>query len=152
MLRTHKFYAALFLALGLLGFVDAGFLTAKHYLNSPIECGLTKGCETVTTSGFAQILGVPVALLGAIYYLAIVILAVLYIDTSRNKFLFWASWLTAVGLVASAWFVYLQAFVIGAYCEFCLFSAANATMLFVAGLFYRAFFKREMQQFNINSP
>ncbi len=150
LLRTHKFYAAIFLALGFVGFIDSSFLTAKHYLNSAAECTLLRGCEVVTTSKYATIIDVPVALLGAIYYLLILVLAVLYIDTGKHKFLLWAANLTALGFVASLWFVYLQAFVLRAYCEYCLLSAASSTILFITGLFYRDFFKREMKQINLD--
>jgi uncharacterized membrane protein len=52
-----------------LGFLDATYLAAKHYLGAPIACSIFEGCEKVTTSQYAAVFNIPVALLGALYYL-----------------------------------------------------------------------------------
>lgn len=123
----------LLLAVSLLGFIDAAYLTARHLLGAPPPCGRFGGCETVTTSGYAAIAGVPVALLGALYYLAIFLSVVAYVDSGRPGILRMTARFTAVGFIASAWFVYLQLFVIRAICLYCIFSALASTLLFLLG-------------------
>jgi uncharacterized membrane protein len=124
----------LFLAVSLVGFVNAAYLTAKHYLGTPPACSLFAGCEKVTTSRYATILGVPLALLGALYYLAVFLAVVAYVDTGRVGIFRGVAGFTAVGFVASAWFVYLQLFVIQAICQYCMLSAFTSTLLFIFGI------------------
>lgn len=124
-----------FLIVSFIGFLDATYLAVKHYIGGAIPCSITQGCEVVTTSQYAVILNIPVALLGAIYYLIIFVLAVLYIDTRRESIINFISRFTIIGLIASLWFVYLQVFVIEALCFYCLISAFTSLLLFVLGLF-----------------
>lgn len=135
MSRLSKF-ALVLAAIALPGFADAAFLTYEHFMNLVPPCTLVNGCEKVTTSVYATVLGVPVALLGAVYYLAI-FLAAAYCFQSQNggvmRKLAWATWL---GLLASAWFVSLQLFVIHALCLYCLVSAGTSTGLFITGMLY----------------
>jgi uncharacterized membrane protein len=125
---------SLFLAVSLVGFVNAAYLTAKHYLGAPPACSLFAGCEKVTTSRYATIMGIPLALLGAIYYLTLFLSVIAYLDTRRVGIFRGAAGFTAVGFVASAWFVYLQLFVIQAICQYCMLSALTSTILFLLGI------------------
>lgn len=122
------------IVVSLAGFLDATYLTVKHYLGTPIPCSILNGCEEVTTSKYSAIAGIPVALLGSIYYLVIFILSVAYADTKKEWFAYTASRLTVVGFLASLWFVYLQFFVLHALCLYCLFSTVTSTALFILGL------------------
>jgi len=129
-----KWLSVGFAVIGFLGFLDASYLAVKHYLGVPIPCSIFQGCEEVTNSSYAFIGDVPVALLGAIYYAIIFILAVIFIDTGRTAVLSFASRLTIVGFVASLYFSYIQFFVIGAVCVYCLDSAVTSIILFVLGI------------------
>ncbi|OGF60822.1 hypothetical protein A2656_01085 [Candidatus Giovannonibacteria bacterium RIFCSPHIGHO2_01_FULL_44_100] len=115
--------------------MDASYLAVKHYLGEPVVCSLLEGCEEVLTSKYAIVAGVPVALFGVFYYLAVFILIILYWDTGKTQFLRFAAYLTILGFAASLWFVYLQLFVIGAICLYCMASAITSTILFMLGLF-----------------
>jgi len=126
--------AVLFLILSLIGFIDATYLTAKHYLGSPVTCSLTSGCEIVTTSEYSTIFGVPVALGGAVYYFIILLLSIIYTETKRDRLLKFIALFTIIGFLSSAWFVYLQIFVLHALCLYCLASAATSTALFITGI------------------
>lgn len=114
-----------------LGFLDASYLAAKYYLGGPIPCAILDGCDTVTTSKYSAIAGVPVALMGAIYYLIIFVLAISYLESKKDKLAFFISRFAIIGFLASLWFVYLQVFVLKALCLYCLFSALTSTALFV---------------------
>jgi uncharacterized membrane protein len=75
-----------------------------------------------------------VALLGALYYLTVLLLAVAALESGNGKFLRLAAYVTPVGLLASAWFVALQLLVIHAICLYCMFSATSSTLLFILGM------------------
>ena len=122
-----------FLAVSFLGFLDATYLTAQHYLGPIPPCVITTGCETVLTSEHSVIFGIPTALLGSVYYLLLFLLAIFSIDIKREIIRF-AAFLTPMGFFASFWFVYLQLFVIKEICSYCVVSAATSTILFVLGL------------------
>ncbi len=132
-----KFAAVItFIVVALLGLCDAGYLTIKHFRGEIPPCSILHGCEQVTTSVYSQILGIPVALLGALYYLAILFGCTLYLDTKNTKILKYISYFTITGLLFSLYFTALQAFVIHSWCQYCLFSAFTSTTLFVNGMIY----------------
>ena len=125
---------ASFLFVSFAGFADATYLAVKHYTGTPLNCSIFEGCEKVTTSPYATLLGVPLGLFGAVYYLAILLASIAYLDTGREKIIFYTAYSTIVGLLASAWFVYLQLFVIKAICPYCMASAGTSMILFALGM------------------
>lgn len=113
----------------LLGFIDATYLTIEHFLNSIPPCTIG-GCETVLTSVYAEILGIPVALLGSLYYLIISVFIFIYFDTKKEIFLRIPSYLSVLGLLSALWFSHLQIFIIKAFCPYCAVSAFISIMIF----------------------
>jgi len=117
-----------------LGFADAAYLTADHYLAVPLPCSLTQGCDVVLNSQYATVGPVPVALLGALYYLAAFFLAI-YIFSSESPKVSAAraiQGLSGLGLLASVYLVYLQFEIIRALCMYCLISATMTLLLFLS--------------------
>ena len=114
----------------LVGVADAAYLTVHHYTNEPVPCSLVAGCETVLTSQYAEIAGIPLAAFGAAAYFAAFSLAVLAAFGNRSM---WTVFGVQVSLMAAfaIWLLYLQGFVIGAFCQFCLLSAATSFTLLV---------------------
>jgi uncharacterized membrane protein len=111
------------------GIVDAVYLTAHHYSREPVPCDLVSGCETVLTSSYAEIGGVPLAAFGLAAYFAAFCLAVLAAyGNTRAWTLFGIH--TAVMAAVSVWLIYVQAAVLNAFCQFCLLSAATTFTLF----------------------
>lgn len=99
-------------------------------------------CETVNLSRWATFLGIPVAVWGVGFYLALFLVALLG-TTERFVDAPWVSHallaLTAWGVVYSAWLTYLELYVIHAVCMFCVISAILVTVtFFVALLEWRA--------------
>lgn len=124
-----------FIAVGFAGFLDAAYLTLEHYTQSSVPCFIFQGCEQVTTSKYAVIGGVPVALLGALYYLAILAAAVLFLDTKNRRVLYVLGYLPILGLAAAAYFMSVQIFILKAICIYCLISAISSTVIFILGLY-----------------
>ncbi len=114
-----------------LGFLDASYLSIKHFQGLPPDCYLLQGCDVVTSSKYSVFFGVPLAYLGFIYYLIIFISTILYLDTKDDRFLKFILGITFFGLLASIWFTYLQFFVIKSICIYCLTSAVFTVALFV---------------------
>jgi uncharacterized membrane protein len=121
----------------LIGLFVALYLTA-HALGwtGPLVCGIGE-CETVQASKWAKVGSVPVALIGLLGYLALLALAVLGIQPGRRRSRAIGGLLLAgatVGFAFSVWLTYLEAFVIHAWCQWCVSSAILMTVIFVASL------------------
>lgn len=123
----------------LIGLADSTYLAIKHFTAEPVPCSIVEGCEQVLTSSYAEIAGVPIAALGAAAYFLAFSLAILAAYGNR------ATWTlfgiqAAIMAAVSAWLVYLQAAVIGAFCQFCLISAATSftlLIIYLASKFFR---------------
>lgn len=135
--KTSKRWLTALTVVAVLGFIDAAYLTAVHYLHIVPPCSVVQGCEQVTTSVYSTIGPVPVALLGAMYYLVMALLGVAALDAKSVKLARLLVLLSPFGFLASIGFVYLQLFVIEAICLYCLFSALTSTLIFVFGLMAR---------------
>ena len=117
-----------------IGFIDATYLTVEHFGNRIPPC-TTDGCEIVLTSKYAEFFGIPVALGGALYYFAILVALMAYFDTKREIILRGTLLFTVVGFLVSAYLFFLQAKVIGAFCQYCLVSAGTSTTLFIIAVY-----------------
>lgn len=133
-----KILAGTAVGLGILGFVDATYLTIAHYTGMTLLCTIVHGCDTATKSAYAVLYGIPVALFGMLYYFTIVALGIAYFDTKKTLFLSILSSFTVLGLLASIWFVFLQIVVIKALCLYCMISATTSSLLFLLGVHMRA--------------
>lgn len=125
---------AAFIAVSFAGFLDAAFLTMERLLNRIPPCGIAGGCETVTTSAYSSIFGIPVALLGAVYYFFMFAGAIWAWQKNSDSYFKFLSRATWIGFAASLWFVYAQVFVLHAFCMYCLFSALTSATLFALGM------------------
>lgn len=117
-------------ALALVGLGDAIYLTVEHLTGSTLQCTITHGCPEVLGSRFATVGGIPLAGFGAAAYFTAFSLTTLaaFGYTSARKAL---AALVALMLVVSLWLLYLQAFVLHAFCQYCLLSAGITLLLAV---------------------
>lgn len=130
------------LALSIAGFIDATYLTIKHYSHSAVNCSIFDGCEFVTTSFYSTMLGIPVALLGVAFYALVFIFIFLFSKSANKKFLVSLLAISTVGFLASMWFVYIQAFILKAFCFYCLISASLSATLFIISLIITIQYKK----------
>ena len=98
------------------GVAVAGYLTYVHYRPAALICTGGGGCEAVQESSYAEIGGIPVALLGLLAYIAV--LGLVAWDTDLAGTLAATVALSAVGF--AAYLVVVQAFVIEEWCVWCL--------------------------------
>jgi len=119
------------LVIALLGLADASYLAIEHFKGEVPNCSIIEGCDVVTTSKYSVIFGVPVALLGAMYYFVMATLMLFWIDQRKNNVLRLASYFSFAGLGASFYFVYIQLFILNAICLYCMGSAVSSTLIFI---------------------
>ncbi|MGI9107106.1 MAG: vitamin K epoxide reductase family protein [Pyrinomonadaceae bacterium] len=120
----------------LVGLADAIYLTAEHLSGRSVRCSLTSGCSEVLSSSYATIGGYPLALFGALAYFTAFALATLAAFGSKRARNLLAP-LVAIMFAMTLWLLYLQAFVLGAFCQYCLLSAAMTLLLVVIVLAQR---------------
>jgi len=125
--------ASIFIFSGI-GFIDSLYLNVIEYSGRQITCSLIAGCQTVLASSYAWVGPVPLAMLGVLFYLGVLIGTVAYIDTHRQLFISAVASVTIVGFFASLYFVYLQAVVLQAWCQYCLLSVITSTLLAIIGV------------------
>jgi uncharacterized membrane protein len=113
------------------GLADATYLTVQALTGETITCGGSPDCFRVLGSSYAKLGGIPVAIIGALAYFTVFTLAIFAA--------FGYSWAPRfLALIAGAmflmtlWLLYVQAFLLHAYCRYCLFSAAITFL--IAGL------------------
>ena len=133
--RKSAIYGAAAL-LSLLGLADAIYLTIEHVTGQSVRCTIVAGCSEVLSSSYAVVAGIPLAMIGAAAYFTVFSLATLAAFGYRVAGTLLTSLIVAMFLV-SLWLIYLQAFVIHAFCQFCLLSAAITLLLLVVVLMAR---------------
>jgi uncharacterized membrane protein len=119
--------------LALIGLTDAVYLTVQHLTGQSVPCSVTSGCEEVLTSSYAAFSGIPLAALGAAAYFSVFSLATLAVFGYRTAGILLRP-LVGIMVLVSLWLLYLQAFVIRAFCQFCLLSAAITIALMIVVL------------------
>ena len=129
----HRQAAAL---LALVGLLLSLYLTLHQLgLAGALACGTGGGCDQVQASRWAHIAGIPVAAIGLGGYLAILVAALWGVQCPDDpRPTRWLVGLSAGGVAFTAYLSALEAFVIHAWCRWCLGSAALILMIFVASL------------------
>lgn len=117
----------------LLGFGVASFLFYEYSFNGPIFCPTGQGCEIVRASSYSYILGVPVPFLGVAYYFTMAALSVVHSHQLPHKLVRKLQLLAAAAAVAfGVYLTFLEAFVIRAYCFWCVVSFIISIAIFLA--------------------
>jgi uncharacterized membrane protein len=117
--------AALFCLFGL---ADATYLTILALTGETAACGGQAGCQEVLGSAYAKVAGIPVAAFGvAGYFTAFSCAIFAAFDYARARKFFALT--VGVLFASTLWLLYVQAFVLHAFCRYCLFSAAICFLL-----------------------
>ena len=127
--RTILYTAVAIVAVA--GLADATYLTVQALTGETLSCGGSPDCFRVLGSSYAKLGGIPLAMLGALAYFSAFTFATFaaFGYPRAPKFLA----LTAVAMfLMTLWLLYVQAFLLHAYCRYCLFSAAITFL--IAGL------------------
>ncbi|MGC1323250.1 MAG: vitamin K epoxide reductase family protein [Candidatus Udaeobacter sp.] len=127
--RTILYTAVAIVAVA--GLADATYLTVQALTGETLSCGGSPDCSRVLGSAYAKLGGIPVGMLGALAYFTVFTLAIFAaFDYSRApKFL---ALIAGAMFLMTLWLLYVQAFLLHAYCRYCLLSAAITFL--IAGL------------------
>jgi uncharacterized membrane protein len=120
--------------LSLVGLLISLYLLAHSLgLTGPVMCGIGD-CEAVQTSPYSYIGPIPNSGIGAVGYLLLLVLAFLGLQPrfARSKVVpFLLVGGSFLGVALSAYLTYLEAFVIHAWCQWCVGSAVIITVIFI---------------------
>jgi uncharacterized membrane protein len=121
--RKRTWLYAVAAVISLAGLADAILLTVEHLTGGNLTCVVAAGCSEVLASRFAMVGGIPIAALGAAAYFGTFSAATLGAFGYR-----WAgialTLLIGPMLGTTLWLLYVQAFVLHAFCDYCILSAA----------------------------
>ena len=111
----------------------------KERRHEKLVCFIGNDCDDVVKSKYSRFLGIHLEIWGMIYYLTISVLVlgiyygletILSLDAALILFV-----LSGVAAFISVILVFIQAFIIKEWCEYCLISAAMTFIIFLVEIF-----------------
>ena len=140
-MRKFLLYTILFLTL--VGAVDAGYLLVQTVSGKAVVCPSVpigrfnlNQCNIDLATPYAKFMGLPTAFYGLVAYLFFAILVLYELTNRRLGAIKLLMYLSGLGVLISAYFIYLQFFVINALCFYCLTSATVMTLIFILSVTY----------------
>ena len=116
------------------GLLISIYLTAVKLSGGTPVCGPFAGCDTVNSSIYSQFMGVPVAIFGAVGSAAVLFGALAWWRNGWRPGLLLAYVVGLASLPAVAYLTYLELFVIGAVCVWCVAYAATVVLAWLVSL------------------
>lgn len=143
-MERKELFRTFFVIIAILGLILSVFLLKEHYASSGSSfCDFSSriNCDVVNKSPYASLFGIPIALLGLFYYLGILLFALIperlaaVMTDGDGEFLsiIFAGY-TLFGFIFSLYLTFIEAFLLGVWCPFCVCSALLATILFVTAV------------------
>ena len=130
-LRNRLYAVAAIVAL--FGLADGIYLTIEHVTGRTAQCIASSGCQDVLSSKYAAMGPIPLASLGALAYFTAFSTALLAaFGYAKCRALF--ALLVGIMFATTLWLLYLQAYVLHAFCDYCLFSAGVTTVLMLIAI------------------
>lgn len=121
------------IVLAVLGLLDSIYLVWVKYTGAYALCGPIGNCESVNSSRYSEIYGIPIALLGAFAYLMMLVFLLL-----ENRGRFWNEYnpiivfgMSLIGVLYSLYLTYIEIFVLKAICPYCVISAIILVLLLI---------------------
>jgi uncharacterized membrane protein len=127
--RTILYTAVAIVAVA--GLADATYLTVQALTGETLSCGGSPDCSRVLGSSYAKLGGIPVGMLGALAYFTVFTLAT-FAAFGYSRAPRFVALIAGAMFVMTLWLLYVQAFLLHAYCRYCLLSAALTFL--IAGL------------------
>ena len=136
-MRVARWVAPVTTALALAGVGVSTYLTIAHYADPGGELQFCSGtgtvdCGAVTTSAQSTFLGIPVALLGLLWFVGMLVLCLPIAWRAGSRYVHLARLVGAIaGIGFVLWLVYAELLIIGAICLWCMVAHVIAFALFV---------------------
>lgn len=119
------------LIVSFIGLINTIYLSIHKMNNTPVKCIFfpQESCDKVTTSSYSKTIGIPNPYLGFGMFVCIILSLILYTQglTTLTPTLFFINF----GFLFSLYFLYIQAYVIKAFCTWCVLSALIFVTLFI---------------------
>lgn len=117
----------------LFGLAIASFLFYEYTFANSVYCLVGTGCNVVRNSPFATFFGVSIPVWGIAYYLAMAVSSIIRTHNTENNGLFYLQALgAAFGVAFGIYLTYLEFFVIGAICFWCVLSFIISILLLLS--------------------
>jgi uncharacterized membrane protein len=144
---STKTFKLVFIIIVLIGIANGIYLSILKLSNNSSMCIKGLGdCWTVNSSVYSQVYGIPIAILGTLAFITLLVLAFL-----EDRSPFWSAYgiyfifgVTLVGTLYSAYLTYLELEIIRAICPFCVLSALSMLSLFIMSLYRLVRFQAEI--------
>src|SRR6266550_712353 len=114
--------------IALIGLADAIYLSVQALTGETLVCGGSPDCFRVLGSAYARLQGIPVAALGMLAYFSVFSFAT-FVAFGYGRVRIFLTLTVGAMFLATLWLLYVQAFLLHAYCRYCLFSAAITFLL-----------------------
>lgn len=128
-------YYIIIIFLAFCGFLIASYIRHhKKNIAEALVCPLKANCDTVIHSDYSKIFGIPVEVLGMIYYSLIAVgygLAIIFPNLETPIVASGLMFATVCAFVFSIYLTLIQAFALRNWCTWCLFSAAICFLIFI---------------------
>ena len=123
----------LILLLAFFGLADSLYLTQQELSGTPLICNIENlsGCNTVASSQYSHIFGIPLAEFGVLFYAVLFILAALELVIFDRLVRRALQVLALIGVLSSIYFTFVQVFLIGAFCIYCFASAITTLLILI---------------------
>ena len=119
--------------LAVLGLLDSIYLGWVKYTGAYALCGPIGNCESVNSSQYSEIFGIPIALLGAGAYAVMMVLLLM-----ENRGQVWAEFgpmivfgMSLIGVLYSIYLTYIEVAILKAICPYCVISAIILVVLLI---------------------
>lgn len=136
------FFLILFITAGI---IDAGYLTYEHYRQVIPPCTINRflpilsDCGRVLRSSYSVIFGIPLAVLGVVQYVFLLLIVIFLFKYKKRILIYWLILQSMLGAIFSLYFIYLQLIVLKSICIYCMLSALVSFTIFflVSKIFYK---------------
>ena len=121
--------------LAFIGFAIAFYIRHhKKNIKEALVCPLKANCDTVIHSDYSKFLGIPVELLGLIYYGLVAISYGLFVvlpETATSLTIFMIHLASVLAFLFSIYLTLVQAFALKNWCTWCIVSAVISASIFL---------------------
>ena len=121
------------IALVIIGILVSIYMTIFKITSNENMCIGSKDCSVVNASKYAEVNGIPVAVVGAFGYTSLLGILLLerkpgFFQTNGTMMFFG---IALIGFFFTLWLVYVEVALLKAYCPFCITSQISMTLIFI---------------------
>jgi uncharacterized membrane protein len=116
------------------GLAISAYLLAVRLAGELPACGITAGCETVQTSEYSELFGIPVAAFGVVFSAIVLVAGLVWWRRGDRRALYVAYGIGILGTLMVAYLTYLELFVIHAICTWCVAYGTTVVLGFILAI------------------